>query len=92
MVLTDHDTTDGWVEAAREAKVNGMRFVPGVEITCNPAVAPEDAQLKSTGRGAPHHHGICWPIFRIITPKKKTPPFKPSKRGLHPARTVASLA
>ena len=44
--LTDHDTTDGWVQAAKEAKQRGLRFVPGVEITCEPAHAPDQAFLE----------------------------------------------
>ncbi|HIF46178.1 MAG TPA: PHP domain-containing protein [Candidatus Poseidoniales archaeon] len=32
--LTDHDTSAGWVEAEAECKELGLKFIPGVEITC----------------------------------------------------------
>lgn len=31
--LTDHDTTDGWDEAADACRAAGLRFVPGVELS-----------------------------------------------------------
>ena len=33
IALTDHDTTDGLEEAARAAKLAGITFIPGVEIS-----------------------------------------------------------
>ena len=33
LALTDHDTTAGLAEAAREARLQGIGFVPGVEIS-----------------------------------------------------------
>ena len=32
--LTDHDTNTGWKEAQLACDSLGMRFIPGVEITC----------------------------------------------------------
>lgn len=37
VALTDHDTTAGWAEAAREALRRGIRFVGGMEISCTVA-------------------------------------------------------
>ncbi len=34
VALTDHDTTAGWDEAAAAASAHGIRFVPGIEISC----------------------------------------------------------
>ncbi|PSS43841.1 MULTISPECIES: PHP domain-containing protein [Arthrobacter] len=34
VALTDHDTTDGWAEAAAAAKALGVALVPGMEISC----------------------------------------------------------
>ena len=34
VALTDHDSTAGWEEAAREASSLGIDFVPGTEVTC----------------------------------------------------------
>ena len=48
--LTDHDTTSGWDEAARAAASLGMRFLPGVEITCEPALEPDQNHLAAIGR------------------------------------------
>lgn len=33
VALTDHDTTDGWEEAASACRATGLRFVPGVELS-----------------------------------------------------------
>lgn len=35
IALTDHDSVKGLPEAIRAAKNLDMKFVPGVEITCN---------------------------------------------------------
>ena len=48
--LTDHDTTSGWNEAASAAASLGMRFLPGVEITCEPAIPPDQGHLDTIGR------------------------------------------
>ena len=48
--LTDHDTTSGWKEAQEAANAEALLFVPGVEITCEPALKPEPKQLEKTGR------------------------------------------
>jgi len=34
VALTDHDSTDGWDEAASAARSNGVALVPGMEISC----------------------------------------------------------
>lgn len=34
VALTDHDSTDGWAEAAAAAPALGIAFVPGIEISC----------------------------------------------------------
>lgn len=34
IALTDHDSTDGWAEAARAAVEYGVALVPGMEISC----------------------------------------------------------
>ena len=48
--LTDHDTTSGWNEAAQVAASLGMHFLPGVEITCEPALEPDHNHLAAIGR------------------------------------------
>ncbi len=35
LALTDHDTTDGCAAAASASQALGLRFVPGVELTCD---------------------------------------------------------
>lgn len=35
--LTDHDTTDGWAEAATAATALGMTFLPGIELSAKHA-------------------------------------------------------
>lgn len=34
VALTDHDSMDGWEEAASEAASLGLGFVPGIEVSC----------------------------------------------------------
>ena len=34
VALTDHDSTDGWAEAAEAAQLAGITFVPGMEVSC----------------------------------------------------------
>jgi predicted metal-dependent phosphoesterase TrpH len=34
VALTDHDSTDGWAEAALAARAHGVALVPGMEISC----------------------------------------------------------
>jgi predicted metal-dependent phosphoesterase TrpH len=34
VALTDHDNLAGWAEAASAARVHGVEFVPGVEMSC----------------------------------------------------------
>jgi predicted metal-dependent phosphoesterase TrpH len=34
VALTDHDSTDGWDQAAEAAVQHGLAFVPGMEISC----------------------------------------------------------
>ncbi|MFC0629105.1 PHP domain-containing protein [Kribbella deserti] len=34
IAVTDHDTTDGWVEGRTAAEEFGIGFVPGIEISC----------------------------------------------------------
>lgn len=34
VALTDHDSTDGWDQAAEAAIHHGLAFVPGMEISC----------------------------------------------------------
>ena len=48
--LTDHDTASGWAEAATAAARLGLRFVPGVEITCEPTLPPDRNHLQRIGR------------------------------------------
>ena len=33
LALTDHDTADGLIEAANAAKIFGIEFIPGIEIS-----------------------------------------------------------
>lgn len=38
LALTDHDTTEGWSEAAEAAKQLGLGFIPGIELTTRATV------------------------------------------------------
>lgn len=89
--LTDHDTTDGWVQAAKEAKQRGLRFVPGVEITCEPAHAPDQAFLETMEReraSASWHLLALFPNHDPATPDPAVEAFKawlaPRQDGRYP--------
>ena len=43
--LTDHDTIAGWKQANGVCNDLNMTFIPGVEITCEPALPSNDAAL-----------------------------------------------
>lgn len=45
--LTDHDTSKGWEEAELECKNLGIRFIPGVEITCKVEMESQTMNPKS---------------------------------------------
>ena len=45
--LTDHDTTAGWIKAAKHCSRVGINFIPGIEITCKPDIAPRRLQTKN---------------------------------------------
>ena len=51
--LTDHDSVEGWSEGRRAARSLGLGFVPGIEMTCEPAVEPQDAILRIRGLRPP---------------------------------------
>lgn len=48
--LTDHDTISGWPSAKSAAESVGMRFIPGVEITCAPGLEADLDVMKSRQR------------------------------------------
>jgi predicted metal-dependent phosphoesterase TrpH len=48
--LTDHDTIAGWEEAALAAQQFGLKFIPGVEITCEPSLPVSDVEMERWGR------------------------------------------
>ena len=45
--LTDHDTNTGWDEAADACSKLGIRFIPGVEITCAVEMTSETSDSTS---------------------------------------------
>lgn len=48
--LTDHDTIAGW-DAAEEAAIReGIGFIPGVEITCEPGLPVVPSEMEVWGR------------------------------------------
>ena len=47
--LTDHDTTAGWIKAAKHCSRVGINFIPGIEITCKPDIAPQEDYKQKMG-------------------------------------------
>ena len=54
--LTDHDTDTGWQEASAACEELGIRFIPGVEITC---------QVEIKARLTVQPLGIFWLISQM---------------------------
>ena len=52
--LTDHDTDSGWDEGWAIAEKLGMKFIPGVEITCAMAIPADPKVLEEMNRSQPH--------------------------------------
>lgn len=48
--LTDHDTISGWNRARIAAQERGIRFIPGVEITCLPGLQADGKELERLDR------------------------------------------
>ena len=48
--LTDHDTISGWPLAKSAAEKEGITFIPGVEITCNPGLRASASVMKTRNR------------------------------------------
>ena len=51
--LTDHDTDTGWQEASNACERLGMRFIPGVEITC-------EVELQSSTKNPSSWHLLAY--------------------------------
>jgi predicted metal-dependent phosphoesterase TrpH len=51
--LTDHDTIAGWDDAQTAATSVGLEFVPGVEITCEPALPIVQEEMDQWERDRP---------------------------------------
>jgi predicted metal-dependent phosphoesterase TrpH len=82
--LTDHDTTDGWNQASLEAKRFGLRFIPGVEITCEPLLPPDDEHLKAIGRPRASSSWHLLALFPNHHPDQPTPEIEMFKAWLAP--------
>ncbi len=61
--LTDHDTVNGWMEAELECNKLGIRFVPGVEITCEVEIKSDELSPSSWHLLAYFPNG-CNPDFK----------------------------
>ena len=48
--LTDHDTISGWKMAQQSAEQMGINFIPGVEITCERGIEPDNDELIRQNR------------------------------------------
>ena len=60
--LTDHDTIAGWDEAKSAAEKRNIRFVPGVELTCDVELPWVMKSLKQVQEIVHLHRGISLPI------------------------------
>lgn len=82
--LTDHDTTDGWYQASIEAKQRGLHFIPGVEITCDPALAPNEDHLAALGRERASSSWHLLALFPEHDPSNSSQEIDAFKRWLAP--------
>lgn len=60
--LTDHDTIAGWQEASSAASMHGIRFIGGVEITCERALegSKEELELHARDRKSSTWHLLAY--------------------------------
>ncbi len=58
--LTDHDTIAGWSNASVAAKNHDIKFIPGVEITCERGLQPDPQEL---GRLQREHASKSWHLL-----------------------------
>ena len=82
--LTDHDTTDGWQEAAVEAARLGIRFVPGIEITCEVAEPACDEELVRHGQERPSNSWHLLGYFPTWDAPSNSSRFESFERWLRP--------
>ena len=82
--LTDHDTVDGWEEAAEEAARLGIRFVPGIEITCETAEPAQETELRRHGQERPSNSWHLLAYFPSWEPTVASPAMAEFQRWLHP--------
>lgn len=63
VALTDHDTAEGWDEAARAAEEHGVTLVPGMEVSCRLG----DRGVHLLGYlPDPTHPGLAAELTRIL--------------------------
>ena len=70
--LTDHDTIAGWDEAKQAASVRGIRFIPGVELTCDVELPWNSDILEANSRSRPPS---SWHLLAYF-------PYEPIAEGL----------
>ena len=70
--LTDHDTISGWDEAKISASNHGIRFVPGVELTCDVELPWDEDMLSESGRD---RSPTSWHLLAYF-------PYHPNPEGL----------
>ena len=70
--LTDHDTIAGWDEAKSAAAKRNIRFVPGVELTCDVELPWDDGILEASSRNRPPS---SWHLLAYF-------PYEPNAEGL----------
>ena len=70
--LTDHDTIAGWDEAKSAAEKRNIRFVPGVELTCDVELPWDDRILEASSRNRPPS---SWHLLAYF-------PYEPNPEGL----------
>lgn len=63
LALTDHDTIAGIAEAAREAEVVGIDFLPGIEISCT---YPHPGTMHLLGYGVDPASGVLTNLTRQL--------------------------
>ena len=70
--LTDHDTIAGWDEAKRAASERGIKFIPGVELTCDVELPWNLEILEANSRNRPPS---SWHLLAYF-------PYEPLEDGL----------
>ncbi|MEC7253389.1 MAG: PHP domain-containing protein [Candidatus Thermoplasmatota archaeon] len=89
--LTDHDTIAGWDEARAAASKRGIKFIPGVELTCDVELPWNEEILEANSRHRPPSSWHLLAYFPTIPDPEGLKKFEDWLSPLHDDRVPRML-